>query len=729
MNGLLCSFIFCLSGKVTMKTLFEKPERNKPIRFAVSVGAIIGVFGVFIVFLASLIFCNSVEARVGNQMTVYASEDSANRDVTFRDSRFLRMNTTDTDFTFPEYGSLQKWQEKAEELQKHILVAAGLWPFPPKTPLHAHIFGKIQHPDYSVEKVYFESIPGFFVTGNLYRPVGQAAPHPAVLTPHGHWKHGRLENSQRVSVPGRCINFARQGYVVFSYDMVGYCDSKQLSHQFANDRLSQVFGINLLGLQLWNSIRSLDFLVSLPDVDTARIGCTGASGGGTQTFLLTAVDSRVKAAAPVNMVSAHFQGGCLCENAPGLRLDAFNVEFAALTAPRPLLLVSNTHDWTKNTPWVEYPMLKKIYDLYDAGDRLKYVQFDFPHNYNKPSREAVYAWFGKWLLGVTDPRSLKETPFRVDSDEALRVFPGKKPPGHLTEESLKTELKRMSDQMIRRYWPKDRSSFRKFLNSYGTAFRTVLAAKSPEKVVIHPVARWEDENTRFRTLLISRQGKFDWIPAIFVEPITSARSSVLVISGRGKRCLFQGDSEKPARWVRAILTKGKSVLAIDPFGIGEHVLPRGTQSIRKKRFKFFTTFNRTDSQEQVQDVLTALVALKQLTGSDAISLMGLRKGGAVALLAGALTQNLQEIVIDGSVFGGEKSGALLTYFIPGLGRIGDFTSAGALCVPQPLRLFMGKDKTFLDSERIRQVYKIFNRGRSVRFYKKPLTVNRIKNLF
>ena len=115
-----------------------------------------------------------------------------------------------------------------------------------------------------MSKVYFESLPGFFVTGNLYRPVGQG-PFPAVLSAHGHWTYGRLENSPLVSGPGRAITLARQGFVVFTYDMIGYNDSRQLTHAFGGPR-EHLWGLSLAGLQLWNSIRSLDFLESLPYV-------------------------------------------------------------------------------------------------------------------------------------------------------------------------------------------------------------------------------------------------------------------------------------------------------------------------------------------------------------------------------------------------------------------------------------------------------------------------------
>ena len=177
------------------------------------------------------------------------------------------------------------------------------------------------------------------------------------------------------------------------------CDSgEQIDHGYGGER-EGLWGLSLMGLQLWNAIRSVDFLESLPDVDNNRIGCTGASGGGTQTFMLTAVDDRIKVSAPVNMISAHMQGGCLCENAPNLRLDTSNIEIGALMAPKPLLLVSATGDWTKDTPKVEYPAIRSIYAHFDAEDKVHEVQIDADHNYNKDSREAVYAWFGKWFSG------------------------------------------------------------------------------------------------------------------------------------------------------------------------------------------------------------------------------------------------------------------------------------------------------------------------------------------
>jgi dienelactone hydrolase len=324
-------------------------------------------------------------------------------------------------FAAPRFTSRDDWNKRAAHIRERILASAGLLPMPERTPLAPNISGEVTRVDYRVAKVYFESLPGFLVTGNLYRPIGDG-PFPAIYSPHGHWAYGRLENSAVASVPGRAINLARQGFVVFSPDMIGYNDSRQLEHRLFGGPREKLWGLSIAGLQLWNGIRGLDFLESLPYVRRGAIGATGASGGGTQVFLLAAVDERVAVAAPVNMISLQMQGGCLCENQPGLRLDTNNVEIAATIAPRPLLMVSATGDWTTNTMEREYPAVRAIYELVGAGDRVHGVRFDAPHNYNRESREAVYAWMARWLQQAPADVRREERPFTVDPLPDLLVF-------------------------------------------------------------------------------------------------------------------------------------------------------------------------------------------------------------------------------------------------------------------------------------------------------------------
>src|SRR3954464_7279319 len=331
-----------------------------------------------------------------------------------------RYRTLDDRFTPPKFDTADAWNARAAYLRDHVLASAGLLPLPEKTPLRPTIFGEVRRADYFVSKVFFERLPGFLVSGNLYRPLGDG-PFPAILSPHGHWAYGRLENTDLNSAPGRAINLARQGYVVFTYDMVGYNDSQQVPHTFSGQR-EYLWGLSLSGLQLWDSIRALDFLESLPYVRREAIGMTGESGGGTQTFLASAVDQRIAVSVPVNMISLHMQGGCLCENPPGLRLETTNVEIAATIAPRPLLMISATGDWTNETLESEYPAMSGIYNLLDAPDHVRAVRITAEHNYNKESREAMYAWMARWLQHAPEDVHPSERSFTVEPLQNLLVF-------------------------------------------------------------------------------------------------------------------------------------------------------------------------------------------------------------------------------------------------------------------------------------------------------------------
>ena len=430
------------------------------------------------------------------------------------DTRLGAAKHVSTPWALRRYRMLAEWEQRAAAIRRHILVCAGLWPLPEKTPLKAQVFGRIEREGYAVEKVFFESLPGFFVCGNLYRPLGEG-PFPALACPHGHWGLGRLENTELGSIAGRCINFARQGMVAFSYDMVGYNDSDQFVHREIGGRREALWGIGALSLQLWNSIRVVDFLASLADVDAERMGCTGASGGGTQTFLLMAVDERIKAAAPVNMVSAFMQGGCRCENQGHLRLDINNVEIASCMAPRPLLLVSCTGDWTANTPEVEFPAVRAIYGLYGAQNKVSEVQIDAPHNYNQPSREAVYAFFKRHLLGGQG--RVAEQPFTVERDEDLLVFSGRKKPAHALDaqgvfdaviaRSEKQLAARLASPRIHRFQWQTRP-----------ALANLLGVDAAPQVAVESLGFRREEGYVAEELVLGRAGRGERVRATFFLP-------------------------------------------------------------------------------------------------------------------------------------------------------------------------------------------------------------------
>jgi dienelactone hydrolase len=594
------------------------------------------------------------------------------------DRRAIEVRTLDTPYVFTPYVDADAWRARARFLREQILVSAGLWPMPEKGPLNPRLFGRIVRDDYSVEKVYFESHPGFYVTGNLYRPVGKTGPFPGVLSPHGHWAYGRLENGADGSIPARCISLARQGYVVFSYDMVGYNDSRQVDHRLLDPRLAQ-WGIGSLSLHLWNSIRSVDFLLSLPDVDQALLACTGASGGGTQTFLLTAVDDRIRVSAPVNMISHYMQGGDVCENAPSLRLDTSNMEIGALMAPRPMLMVSAAGDWTRDTPRIEFPAIQSVYALLGAKDAVSTVQFIADHNYNRDSREAVYAWFGRWVLGKTDGALFEEQEYDVPLPADLLVFFGRELPKEAkTQQQIVDALVASRRARLEALRPRDPAGLERFREVLGPAFRHVLAAEYPAGDAILESTTGAAATVDARDLLVGRRGRGDRVPVRVWAPLAGeTANAVLVVHPGGA----EGLSAHAASLVDPLRRQGWVVASLDAFNTGRARAPRDTSD------RFFTTYNRTDDAHRVQDVLTTLAWLKRQPGVRRLALVGLDRAGLWCLLAQALAPGLDAVVADADAFATERDEAYLDrIFVPLLRGVGAFETALTLGLGSRLRI-------------------------------------------
>lgn len=326
------------------------------------------------------------------------------------------------------YPVLQDWENRKAELRKCFLEQLGLSPMPEKTPLNP-IFTDIRKFDgYTVQNVGIEVIPGYYLCGSLYRPAKGKGPFPAILSAHGHFSDPDLNlyGRYRPDMQYRSATLARMGAVVFSYEMFAYGESL-LQVEKSDHKTSFA-----LTMQTLNSIRVLDFLSELQYVDMKRIGVTGASGGGTQTFILTALDDRVTVSVPVVMVSAYFYGGCACESGLPIHscsdLGTNNAEIAAMASPRPMLVVSEDSDWTQYVPEIEYPYLQKVYNLYGKkGEVENFHITGEPHNYGISKRLPMYDFMARKLglniNAVKDKEGkIDESKVTIENYDALLVF-------------------------------------------------------------------------------------------------------------------------------------------------------------------------------------------------------------------------------------------------------------------------------------------------------------------
>ncbi len=600
------------------------------------------------------------------------------------DPRRLTVRTRNEGANFQPPLTKQEWLDRAAHVREQMWISLGLWPAFPKTDMHPRVFGKIERDGYTIEKVVLETLPGFTLSGNLYRPTGKSGKLPLVLCPHGHWTDGRVNPS----VQARCVWWAKQlGCVVFMYDMVGYNDSKEFGHAFLNDRLKR-WGLSLFTLQTWNSIRALDWATTLPDVDPARVGCTGESGGGTQTFVLTALDQRIKVSAPVVMVSHKMQGGCLCENCAGLRIGTDNVEIAALTAPRPLKLVG-ADDWTDQTMTVEYPTLKKIYGLMGATDRISADKFNFEHNYNETTRNAVYAFMGRWLVGIEDAASTREGKPKIEEPETLQVYSEEDPAPDTTKNAaqLETDLVATMTHSLEALAPGTNAiTWEASRNLLFKSLKTRVGLVEPAAFDLRAT---ETRHTSHKGVsvvhsTVSRVGAGENVAVVRLVPSKPTGRATLVFNTRGKAGLVNADgSFNPV--AKALLDRGQTVVGFDPLFAGESFDSRAPMS-KRPVVQHTECYNKTVAADQAQDLATVLSWMRTRHELRELHLVALGEGAPLALLARPALSGLGRTLIDLNGFDyGDGSATVPTSLdLPGVLQFGGLKAAAALTSPAPL---------------------------------------------
>ncbi|MEQ1860976.1 MAG: acetylxylan esterase [Chthoniobacteraceae bacterium] len=651
------------------------------------------------------------------------------------DSRLAPPKDLSGDFSWKPVAK-DAWPARAAHVKQQMRVALGLWPEPTRTPLNAVIHGKVERDGYSVEKVFFESMPGLFHTGNLYRPTGMKGKHPAVVVTHGHWVDARFwekkdadlkkeieAGHERSLIGGRTIfqsigvQLARMGCVAFVSDMLGNSDSQQISqeiaHGFKKQRPEMIsaeagkWGLyspqaetdsqNIMGLQTWNNIRSLDFLAALDDVDAKRLAVTGASGGGTQSMILAALDPRIAVAVPCVMVSTAMQGGCTCENASVLRIGTGNIEFAALFAPKPMGLTT-AKDWTVNLATKGFPEFQQHWATLGAPDAVQLFNYpDFPHNYNLVTREHIYDFLNKHFRMRLPADRLKERDYEPLTRDQLSVWNAQHP---APEGGPRFEKKLLGwwHEDTRKQLETDIPGFRKIaqpalvalvgntLAGAGDAEARILGTrefKQPDKPKLM-LTDFEISNTTHR----------EQLPARALNLAAKGEPLVIWLDAGGRKALLADGSA--GNTIRSLAARGVAVVGIDAFMQGDFLAP-GTSDTPTRKVQnpreaacFTAGYNHPLVVQRIHDVLTTLKWARGLDPKPRrIAIIGVDSITApIAAAAAALSGDaVGALVVDTGRFRFQKTPDIRdASFLPGAGRFGDVPGLLALAAPRKLFL-------------------------------------------
>ncbi|HQO35025.1 MAG TPA: acetylxylan esterase [bacterium] len=628
--------------------------------------------------------------------------------------------------------TVPQWEARKQYVRDTIMEMIGA--FPERTPLNARVVGRLDHPDYQVEMVIYESRPNFYVTANLYLPKNHPLPAPAVLFACGHYPEGKAaENYQRC-----CIGLAKKGYVVLSFDPLG--QGERFQHWeidlhksptgatiFEHAKLGNVcilLGFNLANYFIWDGMRSLDYLLSRPEVDPTRIGGAGNSGGGTQTTYIASLDDRVTVAVPDCYITTlkhrieTRQGADDEQNFnPCFQYGIDHFDLLSLRAPKPIQINAAIEDF--------FPLagarqtaedLKNLYGFYNATERVNIAELPGPHAYDKPHREATYAWMNRWLgneaAGDTEP----EIEMYMYSEGLLQCTASGQVVESLGGETVYTLNKAFYRKHgYNRPVPSSSTELDKWLDDLRADVRKLLAL--PAATGTPRLFRSEPSTTDFgtQTRLVFESEPGIAVPGWLLMPKEHSDVVQIRVFEDGK------DAHLNDEYVRKSLENGNVIYLIDPRGMGETMSKRGDP---QKYYDYFQEEQNLAYNSfmlgkpllggRVWDVLQAVevaAALPEL-GRGRITLQGQGSAALLALFAAALDERIQWTACCDMLVSYESL-VMNKYFrwhssclIPGVLRSFDLPLVAALVAPRKLSLYDTVDemKQAMPPTTVREIY-------------------------
>jgi len=613
-------------------------------------------------------------------------------------ARLFRLHQLPNDF--------ENWKKHREILRKKIWKSLGVT-INHKLDLDYHETGSIRMDGYSIRKIYYQSRPNFYVTGNLYIPDGKG-PFPAVINLHGHWSQGRL--AQNVQARGHTL--AKNGYVCLCVDAFGSGERSTVhgKYEYHGSSLGASLmnvGETLMGIQVVDNMRGVDLLCSLKFVAPSKIGATGASGGGNQTMWLTAMDDRIVAGMPVVSVGT-FESyvmcpNCICELLPDGLTYTEEAGVLALVAPRALKLCNCLKDLIHAFSPAEmlrsYKEARKIFQLYGVDDKLSYQIFNLTHGYHPEIREAMLGFFDLHLKGSGHGAPRKETAFDSLPEEKLMVFKkGKRFPGVVSiagycrtkGKELTANCKNIQDKS------KKRSELSGILRC-----KELLKLKAVHN--LPPSSSWG------KAVIESECGRL--LPLLIRKPSRNNGEYVIAASPGLKDELIN------SRFITESLSKGKGVIITDLWGTGE------TNTTDKMDFAYINLtrsllwLGKTIMGEWVKDFALMETFVKKEYPKSAISVAGYREAGLAALFFSAIKGTAIPVTLEQSPISllfHEKADEKHTY------------SGMTLCIPDFLKWGDVSTAALLSDAEVKFINPVYLYGTD--FNKKDTKLYRIKNI-
>jgi cephalosporin-C deacetylase-like acetyl esterase len=602
-----------------------------------------------------------------------------------------------------------EWEARRRDIRDRLQQAFGTVP-DKKCPLEPKVLGVLQRDGYRIEKLVFQTMPGVWMTASAYVP-DKPGKHPALLAVHGHWRGARLDPV----LQKRCIGPAKLGYFVLAVDAFGAGErglSKNLGEYHGEMVAATLLptGMTLAGLQVYENMRAVDYLLTRPEVDGKKIAITGASGGGNQTMYAGAWDDRFGAVVPVCSVGNYqaYLGTacCMCEVVPGALRFTEEGGILGLTAPRGLMVVNVTKDAIQ----FSIPEAKKslafasgVYKVYDKPDHVRHTTFDWHHDYSQAMREALYGWLEKNLKGKGDGSPIADPPMKTEDPETLRCFPGQTRPA-------------------------DWMTIPKFAAAEGK--RLLAARKMPDNA-----EAWRAESARVRQTLIEKVlggvPKADDLHAHSVldkgEPeqlsLQPESGIKLTANGHGFRRkalailldLDGADKAVQTPMAKSLLQDGWSVLTVDLRATGALAWPGDKIGAAPDHntAQWGLWIGRPLLGQWTLDVRRLLDAVQKVDGKlpDRIAVVGRGPAGVVALAAGATDSRITDVVAIDSLasyvtevpYKNQRLGLMA----PGMLReVGDVAHLAALCLPRRVIIAGGVfgDGTKLSAEDLRKTF-------------------------